>query len=150
MARAKRASPRRPKAIEPSETEIHIAVAEHLRRRGRKDMLWFHCPNGGKRSKSEASLFKAMGVTAGIPDLVLIMDGRVYGLELKTTTGRTSKDQDVILDAFRRAGGFAVTAYGIDAALDILTAWGMFGRKTATALLAGQFYQGIPPHAVRQ
>lgn len=31
----------------------------------------YHVPNGGKRSKSEAARFRAMGVKAGVPDIFL-------------------------------------------------------------------------------
>ena len=33
--------------------------------------LMYHVPNGGKRSKSEAARFRAMGVKAGVPDIFL-------------------------------------------------------------------------------
>lgn len=33
--------------------------------------LMYHIPNGGKRSKSEAARFRAMGVKAGVPDIFL-------------------------------------------------------------------------------
>lgn len=33
--------------------------------------LMYHVPNGGKRSKSEAVRFRAMGVKAGVPDIFL-------------------------------------------------------------------------------
>jgi hypothetical protein len=34
--------------------------------------LVIHVPNGGGRSKAEAGIFKAMGVLAGFPDLLVI------------------------------------------------------------------------------
>ena len=33
--------------------------------------LMYHVPNGGKRSKSEAARFRAMGVKSGVPDIFL-------------------------------------------------------------------------------
>lgn len=55
--------------------------------------LLFHVPNGGKRSKRESNKFKAMGVVAGIPDLVLLWKGRLYGFELKAEKGKQSDEQ---------------------------------------------------------
>lgn len=69
-----------------------------------------------------------MGVKAGIPDLMLIWRGKVYGLEIKTRTGRSSREQDAMLAAIIAAGGHAAIAYGLDAALDQLAAWGLLGR----------------------
>ncbi len=59
-------------------------------------ILLHHSPNGGKRNAAEAARFKAMGVRAGFPDLVLmIARGPYHGLmvELKTSKGRQSEHQ---------------------------------------------------------
>lgn len=118
----------RPKTIrppEPSETQIHIAVIEHLRLRARKDAIWWHTPSEGKRTKSEASRLKAMGFVAGIPDIVLIAAGRVYGLELKSSKGRVSTEQKAMLEAFEKVGAISAVAYGLDGALKTLISWGI-------------------------
>jgi hypothetical protein len=49
--------------------------------------LIFHVPNGGNRSEFEGSQLKASGVVAGIPDLIILNNGKAYGLELKTEIG---------------------------------------------------------------
>ncbi|MGV7234638.1 MAG: VRR-NUC domain-containing protein [Nitrosomonadaceae bacterium] len=55
--------------------------------------LLFHVPNGGKRDPREANKFKAMGVVAGIPDLVFCKNGKTYFFELKTDKGKLSDRQ---------------------------------------------------------
>lgn len=55
--------------------------------------LFFHVPNGGKRSKIEAMQLKASGVIAGIPDMLLIWNGILYAFELKTEIGKLSASQ---------------------------------------------------------
>lgn len=40
--------------------------------------LLFHIPNGGKRTKIEASRLKAMGVLPGVPDLFLALPSGGY------------------------------------------------------------------------
>lgn len=58
--------------------------------------LLHHSPNGGKRNAIEAAKFKAMGVRAGFPDLILCVARQGYhGLfvELKTAKGRQSDNQ---------------------------------------------------------
>ncbi len=55
--------------------------------------LLFHVPNGGYRNKIEGAKFKSMGVIAGVPDLLLIWGGSVYGIELKFEKGTTSPAQ---------------------------------------------------------
>lgn len=67
--------------------------------------LCFAIPNGGLRGQAEANKFKATGVKAGVPDLLVAMpryycdpeEGHAlwYGLfvELKTATGRVAPEQ---------------------------------------------------------
>jgi len=55
--------------------------------------LIFHVPNGGKRSMIEATQLKASGVIPGIPDLMVLNDGKAYGIELKTEIGKLRPEQ---------------------------------------------------------
>lgn len=77
--------------------------------------LMHHIPNGGKRSKSEASRFKAMGVKAGVSDIFLpVSRGGYHGLyiELKAKDGRPTKEQKDFIAAVEQEGYLAVVAYG--------------------------------------
>jgi hypothetical protein len=53
----------------------------HLRK------LLFHVPNGGKRSKIEASQFTGMGVVKGVTDFVFLYKAKAYLIELKKEDG---------------------------------------------------------------
>ena len=66
--------------------------------------LLFHVPNGGKRNAMEANKMKAMGVTAGIPDLVLYWQGQLYGFELKVGRNTTSDEQDEAIQRWTEHG----------------------------------------------
>ena len=69
-----------------SEDNFQKAVARYLDAKG---VLWFHCPNGGHRNVAEAAKLKAMGVKAGIPD-ILILEPRkfCYGLAIELKVGK--------------------------------------------------------------
>jgi hypothetical protein len=58
------------------------------------DIIGFHVPNGGNRSKSEGARFKAQGVLAGVADLIILTDkpATVF-VELKAADGRHLKSQ---------------------------------------------------------
>lgn len=59
-------------------------------------LLYFHPANGGARSKAEAGIFKAMGVKAGVPDLVILLpEARVGFLEFKAKGGSLSPSQKI-------------------------------------------------------
>lgn len=67
--------------------------------------LLFHVPNGGFRTKVEAARFKAMGLLAGVPDLLLLQaPARLYAFELKTSTGRLSPEQAKLHETWAVAG----------------------------------------------
>jgi len=105
------------------EAAIQRAVFEHLRARGAPGMFVFHVPNGGYRRRVEAAILKGMGVVAGVPDVIAIHEGRVYGLELKVEGGRATPKQQEAIAAMEAAGAFTAIAEGLDRALAILEAW---------------------------
>jgi len=107
------------------ESTIQQTVVRHLKLRGIAGLVWFHPANGGARSKAEAGRFRAEGVVAGVPDLVLLAAGRAYFLELKADKGRLSPAQSDMQKRIAVAGGLVATAYGLDAALAQLATWGL-------------------------
>ena len=81
--------------------------------------LLYHIPNGGKRSKSEAARFRAMGVKAGVSDLFLpCARGGYHGLyvEMKALDGRPSAEQVKFAEAVRQEGYKCVFCYGAEEA----------------------------------
>ena len=81
--------------------------------------LLFHIPNGGKRGKLEAERFKAMGVKAGVPDLMLpVPRGKYKGIfiEMKYGDNTVSVHQRVFMRAAQDNGYYCVVCYGAAAA----------------------------------
>lgn len=73
------------------EDQIQFACCQWLRA---NKITFFHVPNGGYRNKQEASRLVALGVVAGVPDLVILFpDKKVLFVELKRAKGITSKLQ---------------------------------------------------------
>jgi hypothetical protein len=100
----------------------------HRRRpeqRGVTNLFAFHPWAGGWRSPIEASIMSGAGVRSGLPDVILIHDGRVFGLELKAQGGRLSPAQQTAHEELRRAGAQVATAIGIDEALAQLETWAL-------------------------
>jgi hypothetical protein len=109
-------------ARRPEQT-LQRAVIAHLQWRARPGVWWCHLANGGWRSPIEAKIFKALGVVAGAPDLLIVADGRAYFLELKAPRGRVSAAQHECHEALRAAGAFVAIASDIDEALELLERW---------------------------
>jgi hypothetical protein len=62
--------------------------------------ILFAIPNGGKRNVITASILKAEGVVAGIPDLFLAQPSLHYSglfVEMKSTKGRLSDNQKAVI-----------------------------------------------------
>ena len=85
--------------------------------------LIHHIPNGGKRSKSEAARFRAMGVLPGVADLFLPVPRCGYHglyIEMKALDGRVSPDQKKFLTAASGQGFCCCVCFGADAAIAVL------------------------------
>jgi hypothetical protein len=111
-------------APDPSELQIHISLVERLRLQCRKDVLFFHCPNGELRDKAAAAKLKAMGVLPGVSDLQFIWTQggqvKVLFLELKAK-GRKLRDEQVVFGfASLHVGCAFEVADTIDDAVKIL------------------------------
>jgi hypothetical protein len=120
--------------ISSSEDATHRAIYRYLKAVLPAGWIVFHPPNGGSRHPIEAARMKGMGVTAGIPDLVILgnrphpeggVEPLTYFLEVKSAKGRPSLPQldmhDRLLDL-----GFAVgIARSIDDAKSLCIRWNL-------------------------
>ena len=106
------------------EDRLQMAVVQYLRLMGDPDVIWWHTPNQGVRSKRTAGRLKAMGVLAGIPDLTFVFPGGVVAMmELKTPKGVMSKAQKALEEKCHKLGVEHAVCYSIDTALEVLRWW---------------------------
>lgn len=112
-----------------SEYELHVAVVRLL------DAIlvgamYFHPPNGGWRSKVESARLKNMGVVAGIPDLVILYDGKTLFIELKKQkTGRVSPAQLVCHAQLAACGHHVEVCRSLDEVIAALDRHGVPHRR---------------------
>jgi hypothetical protein len=78
------------------EQAIHKAVVSHLNARAEPRVFFWHTPNEGKRGFVNAAALKAMGMTAGVPDLIILKAGNLHALELKAPGGRLTPSQRLV------------------------------------------------------
>jgi hypothetical protein len=115
----------RSRNVGPRESVIQATLVRLLNMTAHIDVVWFHVPNGGSRHKVEAARLRGQGVVAGVPDLVLLRGGRVYGLELKASDGKLSSSQKLMHARWAATGSNIAVAYSIDEAMRQLSAWGL-------------------------
>ena len=118
------------------EEALQRSVAQYLDLALPEDAVWFHPPNGGARSKAEAGIFKAMGVKAGVPDIIIIWRARVFAIELKGERGKLSSAQKEMQFRFRMADARVSTARTIEEVEWILREWCVPLRATTGARAA--------------
>lgn len=84
--------------------------------------VWWHTPNQrGTRSRVEAQILKALGVKAGIPDLLFLWRGRLHCVELKAPKGgRPSPAQIEMHEQLTLAGAVVLEDCR---SVEQLTAW---------------------------
>src|SRR5262245_58404644 len=113
------------------EQQIQRAVFEHFRMRAAPGVIAWHTPNGGWRSKAEASILAGLGVRSGMPDVFALRNGRLFALELKPDGGRLTESQEQTLIALRAAGAEATHTHGLDQALAKLEQGGLLRGRIA-------------------
>ena len=83
------------------------------------DLVFMSIPNGGKRDPRVAAQMKREGVLAGAPDLFLAEPrGDAHGLfiEMKKIGGKTSNNQNEVIDKLKAKGYAVLVCEGADAA----------------------------------
>ncbi len=87
-------------------------MARYLDARG---LRWCHVPNGGNRSAKTGALLKAMGVKAGVPDILIFSRIGVWrgvAIELKSSGGIVRDTQREWLDGLEADGWVCRVCYG--------------------------------------
>jgi len=114
------------------EEALHRQVAAELRWRA-PDLLWFTVPNQrGTRERWEQAMFKALGVRAGVADLVFVLPcGRVAFIELKAPRGVSSDAQRAFMRDCEALGAPYLICRSMAEVEGALAAWGVKLRGIA-------------------
>ena len=112
------------------EAALQRAICQHLEIRPAPGLVWWHCPNGGYRSKAEAAIMAGLGVKRGVSDLHFLRRGRFHVLELKAPNKAPTQEQFDFMEAVRNAGGWAQWGNDLDRVLAMLEAEGLIRGKT--------------------
>lgn len=87
-------------------------------------------PNGGARTPVEGAIFKRTGVLAGMPDLVVILNGgRVAWLEVKADKGRLSDAQSTLGIWLAGRGHLWACVRSVEQVRECLEAWRIETRE---------------------
>jgi len=103
------------------EEDLQRAVVAFLAAVLPADAVCWATPNQrGTRKRWEMGVLKALGVRAGVPDLFVLYDGQLIGIELKAAKGRLSEAQTAFQATMVRAGAVVAVCRSVDAVADAL------------------------------
>ena len=120
-----------------SEADLQRAIVIALRFALPKGAIIHHCANEvtepGPRGAQRQAILVGMGVHAGFADLIVICEGRILFLELKSLKGRLSPAQETFRDAVQAQGiGWALVR-SLEDALGALADHGFTTRIASPA-----------------
>ena len=120
------------KRLGTPEADLQRAVVVALRFALPKGAIVHHCANevteAGPRGARRQAILVGMGVHPGFADLIVLCDGRVLFLELKSLKGRLSPAQEAFRDAVLALGFGWVLVRSLDDALGALADHGLTTR----------------------
>jgi hypothetical protein len=111
--------------VKDEEFKLQKFVVQCLEQFSRPDVIFYHCPNGEKRSPRTGARLKAMGVLPGVADVCLVLPGGASAfLELKRPGGRTSEEQRAFRSRCEASGAGYAVAQTPEEAVAVLKNWG--------------------------
>jgi hypothetical protein len=91
--------------IKVSEKQVSKQITDWL---NLNRIFWFYCPNKGLFDTSRDPS------TPGAPDIVVVIGGKIIGVELKSTRGKQSEAQIEFQQQLEAAGGIYLLARSYD------------------------------------
>lgn len=118
------------------EADIQRAIVSLLRAVLPKGSIVHHAANeiasGGRDGHVRQAILVGMGVHAGFADLLVLSQGKVMFLEVKSSTGRLRPAQEAFRDAVTQQGFGWALVRSVDDAVGALRAHGFATRIAGT------------------
>ncbi len=126
-----------------SEELLQQHIVKLLEAYARHDIEWHHVPNGAEMHPAIAKKMVLAGMKAGVADLMFMIGGRSFAVELKTEIGVVSKVQLAWRETFERAGGSYHVAFGMQEAIGVLQGIGAFRPNINLSLTTADDGRGV-------
>lgn len=114
---------------EDREGPVHKAILQFLRLSLPRNAVVHHSPNEVDMQGRDAAWIVAkargLGTVKGWPDLEIILDGRVYFIEVKAENGRQEDAQKAVQEGLALAGAPYAVCRSVDDAEAALKTWGL-------------------------
>lgn len=107
-----------------TEEQLHKAVAKYLAA-GLGPGSWFTTFPAGGGGKIRGGKLKAMGLKPGVPDVLIIHQGRAYWIELKAEGGRLNDKQKALHPLLSEVGCCVAVCRSLEDVEESLREWGI-------------------------
>lgn len=116
---------------QPTEADIQRAIGAYLDRVLPQGSMWAAIPGGEYRvGAREGFRLKRLGARAGMPDILIVHDGRALFFEVKRPGSYPTAVQRATHDALRIAGCRVSVVRSVDDARAALEAWSVTPSNT--------------------
>ena len=112
-----------------TEDQIQISILAYLRTVLPTAVIW-HVPNAPRSAQTGARL-KRLGMRAGVPDLCVLLQGRLYLIEVKRPGQYASPEQRSFMEQARLSGAESAIVRSIEDVALALASWGIVTRAAA-------------------
>jgi len=106
------------------EARIQRAIVQYVRLRAVPDLIWGASTSGMLMAPRTAAHMKLMGMEPGWPDLMFVIGGRFFAIEMKSAKGRQSEPQKDFQRKLTAQGGRYDVVFSLDEAMKVLKAIG--------------------------
>lgn len=120
------------------EFRLHCAVATWLTVCLKPPAWWTTIEHGVRLPKATWARLQRVGVRAGIPDILVVHDGRCFWIELKAAGNYATEPQRLAHERLRAAGSPVAVCRSTDDVRANLAAWGVPMRERSDARAARQ------------
>jgi hypothetical protein len=122
------------------EEDLHLEAVVFLRYALKGVAMFWHTPNGARYDPTEVIIrgqrvskavlagheLSRMGVVPGVPDFLILWQGKLHGIDAKSRTGPLSENQKLRMSEFEQHGGLMAGAFRtLEQLEDTLTGWGI-------------------------
>lgn len=116
------------------EQALQRAVAQYLAYQIPAHMGWWTAIGHGGGGEMRGKILKGQGVKAGVPDIMLGREGRVYFIELKAKLGRVLNAQDDFHDLLAQHKTPCRVCRSVDDVMAAIHDWGFLDDLSAPTI----------------
>ncbi|MEG1365511.1 MAG: VRR-NUC domain-containing protein [Cetobacterium sp.] len=108
--------------MKQTETQIQSSIIDYLQILENKGKIFFQRVNNTPVYDPIGKKFRSMakGTKKGFPDILVLINGRTIGFEVKTATGKQSEDQKDIENKFKQHGQEYFVVRSLDEVIKVL------------------------------